>query len=136
MDLLVHHGATKTVQVISQESRKTRERWNAFFALYGRIGKRAFLENVELRLTNLDGTLCLQDNSIITQRYTSFGSYTLSSVARVCHWESLTIVDTKPPHVERFEELWTALSGRPIERVYPEMDDPTKGPKRQKRQTG
>ena len=133
MDLLVHHGATKTVQVISQESRKTRERWNAFFALYGRIGKRAFLENVELRLTNGDGTLCLQDNSILTKRYTSFGSYTLSAVARVCHWESLMIVDTKPQHVERLEELWTALSGRSIERVYPEMDDPIKGPKRQRR---
>mmetsp|Transcript_2585 Transcript_2585/g.3817 ORF Transcript_2585/g.3817 Transcript_2585/m.3817 type:complete len:97 (+) Transcript_2585:215-505(+) len=70
--LLVHHGASKTVQVISQDSRKVRERLNEFFDLYGRIGKQAFLENVEVCLANLGGTpresrrVQMHDKSIIT----------------------------------------------------------------------
>jgi len=49
MDMLVHHGAREIVQVISQDSRKTRESLNEVFDLYGRVGKWAF-ENVEVRL--------------------------------------------------------------------------------------
>lgn len=139
IDMLVHYGASKTVQVISQDSRKTRERLNDFFDLYGRVGKRAFLENVEIRLANLTGTPCqsrnvqMHDKSIITQRYTSFGSYNLSAFARVGNWESLTIVDTEQQHVERFDEMWADLSGRQIDRFYREMDSPTRGSKRQRR---
>jgi len=140
IDLLVHHGASKTVQVISQDSRKTRERLNEFFDLYGRVGKRAFLENVEVRLANISGTPCesrnvqMHDKSIITQRYTSFGSYNLSAFGRVGNWESLTIVDTEQQHLERFDEMWAELgAGRQIERFYREMDSPTRGQKRQRR---
>jgi len=135
IDLLVHHGASKTVQVISQDSRKTRERLNEFFDLYGRVGKRAFLENVEVRLANFRSrNVQMHDKSIITQRYTSFGSYNLSAFGRVGNWESLTIVETEQQHVERFDEMWAELgAGRQIERFYREMDSPTRGPKRQRR---
>lgn len=139
IDLLVHHGSTKIVKVISQDSRKTRERLNEFFDLYGRVGKRAFLENVQVRLANLTGTPCasrnvqMHDKSIITQRYTSFGSYNLSAFGRVGNWESLTVVNTEPLHVERFDEMWASLDGREIERFYREMDSPNRGPKRQRR---
>lgn len=139
IDLLVHHGTTKIVQIISQDSRKTRERLNDFFDLYGRVGKRAFLENVEVRLANLTGTPCasqnvqMHDKSIITERYTSFGSYNLTAFGRVGNWESLTVVDTEQLHVERFDEMWAELEGRSIDRFYREMDSPLRGPKRQRR---
>jgi len=52
IDLLIHHGASKTIRIITQESRKTRERLNEFFSLYRTVSKRAFLEHVHVRLAN------------------------------------------------------------------------------------
>jgi hypothetical protein len=139
IDLLVHHGATKTVRVIFQDSRKTRERLNEFFDLYGKVAKRSFLENVEVRLANLTGTPCasrnvqMHDMSIITPRYTSFGSNNLSAFGRVGDWESLNVVNTEQLHMERFDKMWNELKGREIGRFYREMDSPSMGPKRQRR---
>lgn len=103
------------------------------------MGKRAFLDNVDIRMANVTGSPCesrnvqMHDTSIITERHTSFGSYNLIASGRVGNWESLTIVDTEQLHVERFDEMWAALGAwRRMERFYQEVDSPTRGPKRQR----
>jgi len=139
IDLLIHHGASKTIRIITQDSRKTRERLNEFFSLYGTVSKRAFLERVHVRLANLSGTPCasrnvqMHDTSVITERHTTFGSYNLTALGRVGNWESLTVVDTEQLHIDRFDSIWNDIEGREIETFYHEMDSPTRGPKRRRR---
>ena len=95
IDLLIHHGVLKNIRIIMQDSRKTRERLNKFFSLYGTISKRAFLENIHVRLANSTVTKCASRNvqmhnkSVITERHTTFGSYDLTAFGRVGNWESL-----------------------------------------------
>ena len=136
IDLLVHAGATKTVKVILQHDAKTRKALRDFVAMYGIISKRALLENIEIRMANLTGTTCasgnvqMHDKSVITDNYTTFGSYNLSAFARVGNWESITVVDSRPIHKDKFDAIWNSLIERPFERYYSELDSPTKGPKR------
>lgn len=137
IDLLIHAGDTKTVQVILHDNQKTRSALKEFFELYGTIAKRALLENVEIRLANLTGTPCasrnvqMHDKSVITDAYTTFGSYNLSAFARVGNWESLCVVDTQQVHRDNFDAIWDSISTRQFEKYYTEMDSPTRRPKRQ-----
>ena len=139
IDLLIHAGATKTVQVILHDNTKTRNALKDFVAMYGAISKKTLLENVEIRLANLTGTTCasrnvqMHDKSVITDNYTTFGSYNLSAFARVGNWESITIVDTRQVHKDKFDAIWNSISNRQFERYYRELDSPARGPKRKRR---
>lgn len=116
IDLIIHTGATKTVQVILHHDPKTRKALKAFIDFYGIISKKAFLENVEIRLANLNVTSCdakfvqMHDKSVITEHYTTFGSYNLSVFARAGNWESITFVDTRQIHKDKFDAIWNSLS--------------------------
>lgn len=139
IDLLIHAGATKTVQVILHDITKTRDALKEFVEMYGAISKKTLLENVEIRLANLTGTTCasryvqMHDNCVITENYTTFGSYNLSAFARVGNWESLTVVDTRQIHKDKFDEIWLSISTRQLEKYYTELDSPTRGPRRRRR---
>jgi hypothetical protein len=111
-----------------------------FIKMYGDISKKAMLENVEIRMANLAGTPCasnkvqMHDKSIITENYTTFGSYSLSAFARVGNWESITVVDAQQLHKDKFDEIWNQIPKRHMENYYTELYSPTKGPKRKTRQ--
>lgn len=140
IDLLIHAGATKTVQVILHDNTKTRIALKEFVDMYGAISKKTLLENVEIRLANQTGTTScasrnvqMHDKCVITDNYTTFGSYNLSAFARVGNWESITVVDTRQVHKDRFDAIWLSISTRQLEKYYRELDFPTKGPKRRRR---
>lgn len=140
IDLLIHAGGTKTVQVILHDNQQTRVALKDFVKMYGEISKKALLENVEIRLANLTGTPCkskkvqMHDKSIITKKYTTFGSYNLSAFARVGNWESITVVDTRQVHEDKFDEVWNQLSNRQFDFFYKELSSPTRGSKRKLRE--
>lgn len=139
IDLLIHAGATKTVQVILHDNNQTRNALKTFVNMYGAISKKSLLENVEIRLANLTGTSCasrhvqMHDKCVITDNYTTFGSYNLSAFARVGNWESITVVDTRQVHKDKFDAIWHSISSRQMEKHYRELESPTRGPKRKSR---
>jgi len=140
IDLLIHAGAKRTVQFILQDNVQTRTAFKDFVKMYGDISKKALLECLEIRLANLSGTPCasnnvqMHDKSVITDSFTTFGSYNLSAFARVGNWESITVVDTRQIHKDKFDDAWNQISGRQFEKFYTELNSPTKGPKRRLRE--
>jgi PLD-like domain len=139
IDLLIHAGATKTVQVILQDNVKTKEALKAFVKFYGDISRKSLLENVEIRMATTN-TSCestkvqMHDKCVITDNYTTFGSYDLSAFAHVGNWESITVVDTRQIHIDKFDAIWQSIPKRQMERYYKELDSPTMGVKRKSRE--
>ena len=110
IDLLVHHGSDKTVQIILHPDEKNRSRIQEFFADHGRIAVRAFRDRLQVRIADTTSqhynkNTKMHDNSIITDSHCTFGSYNLSSQARYQSWESLHVADTDQSQLERFDTL-------------------------------
>jgi hypothetical protein len=138
IDLLIHAGATREVKVILLPNEKSRRAMNQFV---DRHGKNAFLENMEIRLANLSDSPCesrlvqMHDKSIITENYTTYGSYNLSSFARVGNWESLCVTDTQQKCRDAFDRIWEAIPERQAERHYTDLQSSIIGPRRTARKT-
>ena len=102
-------------------------------------GKSAFLENMEIRLANLSDSQCesnkvqMHDKSVITDAYTVFGSYNLSSFARVGNWGSICVVDTPPKWQASFDAIWESISRRQVENYYTNLQSAVVGPRRRAR---
>ena len=123
IDLIIHHGADKTVQVILHPDEKNRSRLEHFFNEHGHIALRAFRDRLQVRVANTrlireNNYSSMHDESIITSDHCTFGSYNLSCPARYQSWESLYIADVEPSHVLRFDQLWNSLARRTIQDVY------------------
>ena len=140
IELLVHAGHDREVQVILSPSEESRNALNDFITTTGLIGRNALLENVEIRLANLSGSACnsryvsMHDMSIITDHHSSCGSYNTSFFARFGNWESLQVVPTTQTHRDRFDDMWNELYSRPAERYYGYASGARVGPRRQRRQ--
>ena len=92
IDLLSHHGGSKTVRVLLHRSTDTRKALAKWVTEIG--NKRALLENVEIRLVamstfgaNSSSKASLDVKSVITDTYTVLGSYNLSNLARAGNFE-------------------------------------------------
>mmetsp|Transcript_1739 Transcript_1739/g.2389 ORF Transcript_1739/g.2389 Transcript_1739/m.2389 type:complete len:111 (+) Transcript_1739:575-907(+) len=89
IDLLSHHGSSKTVRVLFHCSRDTRAALSKWVTEAG--NKRALLTNVEIRLAAMstfgadNRKASLHAESIITDNHTVLGSYNLSNLARGDH---------------------------------------------------
>jgi hypothetical protein len=139
IDLLIHAGATREVKVILHPKEKSRR---AMKQCVDQHGNNAFLENMEIRLANLLGdSQCesrlvqMHDKSIITDNYTTYGSYNLSSFARVGNWESFCVTDTHPKCRDAFDRIWEAIPERQAERHYTDLQSSIIGPRRTARTT-
>jgi len=129
IDLLIHHGANKTVKIIMSPSGQTINRIEGFFADHGRIALRAFRGRLQLRVTNVIAPNCarytsVHDKSLMTDLHTSFGSYNLTNTARHQNWESLHVADSEPSHAAHFDALWNSLPRRTAGVVYPTLVAP------------
>lgn len=71
--------------------------------------------------------------SIITDTLAVFGSYNLSSFARVGNWEEVTIVESTPQLIQEFDSVWTTLETRQMEKFYRIFDGAPMGPRRRAR---
>lgn len=127
IDLMIHHGADKTIQIILHPNEKNQERIQGFFSDHGRIAMRAFRDRLQVRIANTDHYRYTQmhDTSIITENYCTFGSYNLSCSARYQSWESLYVADKDQSHVQRFDVLWNSLRNRSIQNVYADLAPPS-----------
>lgn len=140
IELLIHAGHDREVQVILSPNNESRDALKDFVTTTGLIGINALLENVEIRLANCSGSNCnsrlvsMHDKSIITETHATFGSYNLSFFTRFGNWESLQVVPTTQTHTRRFDEIWNELYRRPAERHYNFADGARMGPRRQRRQ--
>ena len=110
IDLLSHHGISKTVRVLLHRSTDTR---NALHKWITEIGnKRALLENVEIRLIAMstlganDNKASLHAQSIITDTHTVLGSYNLSNLARARNFEVVTVTPTQEESITLFDWMW------------------------------
>jgi hypothetical protein len=126
IDLLIHHGANKTVKIIMNPSGQTTNRLEEFFLDHGRISLRAFRDRLQVRVANVNGANCgrytsLHDKSVMTDLHTTFGSYNLTNGARYQNWESLHVADSEPSHAAHFDALWNSLAGRDVQVVYPAL---------------
>lgn len=127
IDLLIHHGDDKTVKIIMNPSDQTIHRIEEFFADHGRIAWRRFRDRLQVRIANVNcpGSAarftCLHDQSFMTDRHTTFGSYNLTNAARYQNWESVHVADSEPSHAAHFDALWNTLAGRTIEVAYPSL---------------
>lgn len=136
IDLIVHAGTSRDVKVILHPNYKSKRALEEFVDQHG---KSAFLENVEMRLANLTGADCesskvqMHDKSIITDTYSVFGSYNLSSFARVGNWESVCVVDTPAKCQVTFDGIWDTISSRPVEKFYTNLQSVIIGPRRRAR---
>ena len=142
MELLVHAGSKCEVQVILCPDNANERGLNDFVNAVGPIGRNAILENLEIRLANLTGCRCesrkvsMRQKSIVTDRFAAIGSYNLTTFARVGNWEELFVVPAAQRHKDRFDELWSQLYSRPMERFYTTFQGSNipLGPKRRRRQ--
>ena len=123
IELLIDAGSKCEVQVILSPDTANERGLNDFVDAVGPIGRNAILENLEIRVANLTGSLCesrkvaMHQQSIITDRFAAIGSYNLSTFARVGNWEELFIVPATQGHKNRFDEMFrksvfTLLMGR------------------------
>ena len=142
MELLIHAGSKCEVQVILSPDAANERGLNDFVDAVGPIGRNAILENMEIRLANLSGSLCesrkvaMHQKSIIADQFAAVGSYNLSTFARVGNWEEVFIVPATQSHKTRFDEMWDQLYTRPMERFYHRFQGSSipLGPKRTRRQ--
>lgn len=137
IDLLIHHGQDKTVQIILHPDPKNRDRLQEFFMDHGRVAMRAFRDRLHVRIANTHQHRCMQmhDKSVITDNHCTFGSYNLSCAARYQCWESLYVSDRDQSQVDRFDDIWTSLANRSIQNVpgYSDLAPPSPTFKRQRR---
>jgi PLD-like domain len=124
MELLIRAGNNRDVQLILSPHEDNLKGLKKFIATTGLLGKNALLENLEVRLANWTGTTCesrdvaMHRKSIITDTFAVFGSYNLSSFARVGNWEEVTIVESTPQLIQEFDSVWTTLETRQMEKFY------------------
>lgn len=139
MELLVYAGNNREVQLILSPHEDNLKGLKKFVHTTGLLGKNALLENLEVRLAYLTGATCESRNvamhrkSIITDTFAVFGSYNLSSFARVGNWEEVTVVETTPRQIQEFDSVWTTLETRQMERFYRIFDGAPMGPRRRLR---
>ena len=84
IDLLIRAGSNREVQMLLHPHDDSRSELVSFANHHG---KALIIENMEIRLSNLAGQPIrgkpsMHDKSIITDRYTTFGSYNLSRYDR------------------------------------------------------
>ena len=130
IDLIIHHGADKTIRIILHPDDKNKSCLEEFFQDYGRVARRAFHDRLYVRVANTalycgNNYCCVHDKSIITVHHCTFGSYDLSCPARYQNWESLYIADMEPWQVERFDQIWNSLAHRTIQNVYADLAPPS-----------
>jgi hypothetical protein len=140
IDLLIHHGANKTVKIIMNPSGQTTNRLEEFFGDHGRIALRAFRDRLQVRVAIVNGSNCgqytsLHDKSLMTDLHTTFGSYDFTNAARYQNWESLHVADSEPSHAAHFDAIWNALARRNVGVVYPTLA-PVSLPTRRRRPPG
>jgi hypothetical protein len=137
IDLIIHHGANKTVKIIMNPSGQTTNRLEKFFLDHGRISFRAFRDRLQLRVAYVSGANCgrdtsLHDKSVMTDLHTTFGSYSLANGAMYQNWELLHVADSEPSHAAHFDALWNSLAGRNVQIVFPDLAlayPPTRSPR-------
>lgn len=138
-DLLIYAGHNRDVRIILHPTQTNEIAIAKFFDSTGAMGRGALLENLEIRLANLSGASCesskvsMHRKSVITERYSTFGSYNLSAFGRVGNWEDLCVVNTTKTPVVKFDELWESLVTRPAEKFYDVLKKITPGPRRARR---
>lgn len=137
IDLLIHHGADKSVNIIIHPSGQTTMRLEEFFADHGRIARRAFRDRLHVRVADLNiprrGRYTqMHDKSIITDQFTTFGSYNMTNPGRYQNWESLHVADSEPSHAAHFDALWNSLARRSLQAVYPALAPASPPVKRQR----
>lgn len=139
IDLLVHAGARTEVRVILHPCKANQDGLNEFISSFGKVGRAALLEHVEIRLANITGAPCesnklsMHMKSIITDTHATFGSYNLSAFARVANWEELCVVETTNTQTARFDALWESIARRAAENFYACLQNVTPGPRRRAR---
>jgi len=122
IDLLIHHGGDKDIQIILHPDNKNLNRLEEFFDEYGRVARRAF-HRMEVRIadTSRYAYNYTHDKSIITTKHCTFGSYNLSYPARYQSFESLHIADCEQSQIDRFDRLWDSLERRTILALCPNL---------------
>ncbi|KAL3934827.1 MAG: hypothetical protein SGARI_003221 [Bacillariaceae sp.] len=138
IDLLVHAGKTKTVQVllqISDSTRKSLKKWT------DEVGKVDILEHMEMRLASAE-TLgatspkaSLHVKAVVTTDFTAMGSYNLSKLARSGNLETLSVMPTPQSLVQKFDEIWNTaiICTNQVEKIYTELDYPLSPSSKRKR---
>ena len=125
IDLLSHHGGSKTIRVLLHRSTDTRKALAKWVTEIG--NKRALLENVEIRLVamstfvaNSSSKASLDVKSVITDTYTVLGSYNLSNLARAGNFE---VIATQQESITTFDESWgnDLVLTNQAERIYNEL---------------
>jgi len=61
----------------------------------------------------------MHENTVITEKLSTLGSYSLTREARCKNWESLVVFDTTDDVKDNLDEHWSDLQGREISQVYP-----------------
>lgn len=126
IDLLIHHGASKTVEIILNPSDQTITRLEEFFAEHGRIARRAFHNRLEVRVADVNGPNCshytsFNLNGVFTDLHATCGSYNLTNASNYLNWESLHVADSSPQGVAHFDALWNSWAHRSVGVVYPDL---------------
>ena len=138
IDLLVHAGKTKTVQVLLQRSDATRK---ALKKWADEVGKVDILEHMEMRLASAEtlgatsSKASLHVKAVVTTNLMAMGSYNLSKLARSGNLETLSVMPTEQSLVNKFDEIWnTALvCTNQVEKIYKELNYPLSPTSKRKR---
>ena len=122
IDLLSHHGGSKTIRVLLHRSTDTRKALAKWVTEIG--NKRALLENVEIRLVamstfgaNSSSKASLDVKSVISDTYTVLGSYNLSRAG------NFEVIATQQESITTFDEMWDndLVLTNQAERIYNEL---------------
>ena len=60
----------------------------------------------------------MHDKRVITQEYSTYGSYNLSCAARFANREAIALLATDETEIDDFDGLWNQLEHRKLDAVY------------------
>ena len=128
LDLITHHGNSKTMNVIVHPIDYTAQQIKLFLEKHQRFfSHRVFLSQVNVRLANVHGVGCsrytqMHEKHILTSNHSVYGSYNLSCAARCANWESIRISTTvEEEEIQAFDRHWDALEDRKLQAIYPDI---------------
>jgi hypothetical protein len=97
--LLIHYGASRIVNVIIDDAKKYVEKMKEFLQHYERFNSYDAFQRIEVRVALTNSPNCakytsMHEKRVITDSYSLFGSYNLTSYARCKNWESCYVADS------------------------------------------
>ena len=130
LDLIIHHANQKIIKVIINPDQYTISKIQEFLRRFERYHSwDVFYARLQVRVADTTSPPCsryssMHDKRVITQQYSTYGSYNLSCAARFANREAIALLATDETEIDDFDGLWNQLEHRKLDAVYSDFYPP------------